>query len=217
MERLKRKAINFDLNTNEMKQLGIYPDGYRQLGKSFEKQGFLHRQGSGYISKTKISNSQVIDAIERITEENPWLADCVNKIDVTDIGRQHDLTFIVKRFADQVATNEVEADNTKKELSNKDKEVISNIKNSNLGAEFNWLYAGKNVGERDAADKKLIGIIHFFSEDAAQSERIFKSSGLDRSDKGAGYVQGLISAAKNAPVVQGDRGRGKTQYKGSAK
>ncbi len=34
-----------------------------------------------------------------IIQENPWLAECVRKIDVTDIGRQHDLTSVVKEYA----------------------------------------------------------------------------------------------------------------------
>ena len=37
MEQRKRKAINFDLDTNAMKERGLYPDGYRELGKFFHK------------------------------------------------------------------------------------------------------------------------------------------------------------------------------------
>lgn len=220
MAKLKRKAINFDLDTNEMKSLGIYPDGYRQLGKSFYKWGFDHRQGSGYVSKAKLSNNQVNDIVMNVTEENLWLARCGKKIDVTDVGKQYDITALVKNYASRVLARESVKENndsTKNELSSKDEEVISSIANSKFGAEFCELYKGKNVGARDAADKKLIGIIHFFAEDAAQSERIFKSSELYRADKGAGYVQEHIKAAKNAPVAQGGRGRGKTQYKGSAR
>lgn len=220
MERRKRKAINFDLDTNEMKSLGIYPDGYRQLGKSFHKWGFDHRQGSGYVSKNKLSNSEVIDAMLNVTEENLWIARCSKTVDLSDVGPLHDLTALVKNYASMVLARESAKDSndsSKKELSSKDEQVISSIANSKFGAEFCDLYKGKNIGEGDAADKKLIGIIHFFAEDAAQSERIFKSSELYRADKGAGYIQGLIKAAKNAPVAQGDKGRGKTQYKGSAR
>ncbi len=96
MERLKRKAINFDLNTNRMKELDLYPKGYRLLGNSLHRQGFTHRQGSGYVSKGKIDSLQVNRAILAIVKENPWLAECVKKIDVTDIGNQHDLTMVVK-------------------------------------------------------------------------------------------------------------------------
>ena len=31
------KAINFDLNTNAMKSIGEYPNGYKKLGASYEE------------------------------------------------------------------------------------------------------------------------------------------------------------------------------------
>ncbi len=43
MEKGKIKALNFDLDTNVMKSLGVYPDGYRQLGKALHEAGFLTR------------------------------------------------------------------------------------------------------------------------------------------------------------------------------
>lgn len=90
MERPKRKAINFDLDTNAMKERTIYPVGYELLRLSFEERGFYHRQGSGYISIEKMTHSDVNFIIKSITEENLWLADCVKRIDVTDIGKQYD-------------------------------------------------------------------------------------------------------------------------------
>lgn len=35
-----------------------------------------------------------------IVSEYSWLSKCINKIDVTDIGRQHDLTMLVKEIAE---------------------------------------------------------------------------------------------------------------------
>ncbi len=95
MEKGKIKALNFDLDTNVMKSLGVYPDGYRQLGKALHEAGFLHRQGSGYVSKGKLLNDDVNDIVESLTVKNPWLVKCVNKLDVTDVGKQHDLTKVV--------------------------------------------------------------------------------------------------------------------------
>ena len=88
MERQKRKAINFDLDTNKMKELKLYPKGYRMLGASLKKHGFEHRQGSGYISKERIDSIMVARIIESVTKEQVWLAECGRKIDVTDIGRR---------------------------------------------------------------------------------------------------------------------------------
>lgn len=115
MERQKRKAINFDLDTNKMKELKLYPKGYRTLGASLKKHGFEHRQGSGYISKERIDSIMVARIIESVTKEQVWLAECVRKIDVTDIGRQHDLTATVRELSE--ATNGLSEDNIKENIS----------------------------------------------------------------------------------------------------
>lgn len=102
MERTKRKALNFDLDTKKMKELNLYPRGYRLLGSSLKKHGFEHRQGSGYISKAKLDGDNVYDIISDVVSENEWLASCVKKIDVTDIGKQHDLTMTVKELSEML-------------------------------------------------------------------------------------------------------------------
>lgn len=107
MERPKRKAINFDLDTETMKEYSKYPIGYELLRVSFKKYGFEHRQGSGYISKDKLMSSDVTDVVRNIVKEQPWLSECVKKIDVTDIGKQHDLTAIVKEYGDILRAQEV--------------------------------------------------------------------------------------------------------------
>lgn len=100
MERRVRKAINFDLDTVRMREMSLYPQGYKMLQQSFKKVGFTHRQLSGYVSKEKLNSVQVPKIIEKIITENPWLVNCVKKIDVTDIAKQHDLTAIVKECAE---------------------------------------------------------------------------------------------------------------------
>lgn len=102
MDSQSRKAINFDLDTVKMREIDLYPKGYQLLKHSFKIEGFIHRQGSGYVSKEKLSNNEVRKTIRNIVRRNPWLADCVRKIDVTDIGRQHDLTAIVRDIGEQV-------------------------------------------------------------------------------------------------------------------
>lgn len=189
----KRKALNFDLDTNVMKELGVYPSGYQALGKSFEEQGFTHRQGSGYISKNRLTESDVQNALKKIIDKNPWICECVKKIDVTDIGRQHDLTAIVKRFGAMLsAQQDSRAESTEKKLTASDEAVIKRIRSSIQGSEFDKLYSGtdKSVG----ADKKLAAIIKFFANgDEEQSGRIFKSSALYKIENGDGYVKGLFA------------------------
>lgn len=111
MEKGKVKAINFDLDTNVMKSLGVYPDGYRQLGKALHEAGFLHRQGSGYVSKEKLLNDDINDIVESLTIKNPWLVKCVNKLDVTDVGKQHDLTKVVLAALSNKGTKLKESEN----------------------------------------------------------------------------------------------------------
>ena len=102
MERTKRKALNFDLDTKKMKELNLYPRRYRLLGSSLKKHGFEHRQGSGYVSKAKLDGDNVYDIISDVVSENEWLASCIKKIDVTDIGKQHDLTMTVKELSEML-------------------------------------------------------------------------------------------------------------------
>lgn len=100
MERKRNKAINFDLDTNKMKEMNLYPKGYKILGAALRMHGFEHRQGSGYISKEKIDSDAINDLVIAIVSEYSWLSKCIKKIDVTDIGRQHDLTMLVKEIAE---------------------------------------------------------------------------------------------------------------------
>lgn len=121
MEEISRKAINFDLDTNKMKTMSIYPNGYNKLEQSFKKLEFEHRQGSGYVSKNRLNSRKVVLIIREITRENPWLKDCVNKIDVTDIGKQFDLTKIVKKTKMQC--------NATENVSQECKDFILNLPN----------------------------------------------------------------------------------------
>lgn len=95
-----KKAFNFDLDTQMLKE--IYPgknyrDGYRDICKFLEINGFEHRQWSGYVSKTAMSNLQINKLVERLINAFPWLKECVNRFDVTDIGEQHDLMYIFEK------------------------------------------------------------------------------------------------------------------------
>ena len=94
MERRYLKAINFDLDTHKLQ--ANYRNAYYDLRRFFEKHGFEHRQGSGYISLTKLATADIYDLMDDLTQALPWIGDCVNKIDVTNIGQQHDLIDLVR-------------------------------------------------------------------------------------------------------------------------
>lgn len=99
MERKYFKAINFDLSTHQL-AINYHGNNYRQayddLRKFFVQHGFTHRQGSGYLSGKKLSTADVYDLMDDLSQKFEWLALCVSKIDVTNVGQQHDLTDLVR-------------------------------------------------------------------------------------------------------------------------
>lgn len=99
MERKYLKAINFDLSTHQLKKLypGVnYRHAYDDLKHFFEHHAFEHRQGSGYISVNELSTVDIYDLMDDMAHQYQWLGECVNKIDVTNIGTQHDITELLK-------------------------------------------------------------------------------------------------------------------------
>ena len=95
MERKYFKALNFDLDTHQLKAHypGVnYRQAYDDLRRFFKRHQFSHRQGSGYTSDTKLSTADIYDLMDELARKFPWIGACVNKIHVTTIGRQHALT-----------------------------------------------------------------------------------------------------------------------------
>ncbi|MCM1042641.1 MAG: hypothetical protein NC350_00290 [Corallococcus sp.] len=90
-----RRAINFDLDTKKMKSQKVYKHGYSDIKKFLRKHGFAHRQYSGYLSDKEMRIEEVVDIIERLMQNCPWLPSCTNKIDLTDYQQAFDLTQFV--------------------------------------------------------------------------------------------------------------------------
>ena len=81
------RAFNFDLDTKAMfSELGSKTKGYDVLRRWFEKNRCEHRQGSGYRSLFPLTQIEATKLVERLGSENPWLASCVNRFDVTNSG-----------------------------------------------------------------------------------------------------------------------------------
>ena len=105
MERKYFKALNFDLDTHQLKEYypGInYRRAYDDLCRFFKRHRFSHRQGSGYISDDKLATADIYDLMDELSWQLPWSGVCVNKFDVTNVGRQHDLTELLKPAEDIV-------------------------------------------------------------------------------------------------------------------
>lgn len=103
MERKYFKAINFDLNTHRLKDFyprTNYRKAYDDLEHFFNQHNFSHRQGSGYVSTIKLSTADIYDLMDDLANNFEWISKCVNKIDVTNVGQQYDLTNLLCRPTD---------------------------------------------------------------------------------------------------------------------
>ncbi len=97
VERKYYKAINFDLDTNGLKQYyARYQKAYDDLLRFFKNHDFSHRQGSGYISNSKLTSADIVDIIGELKKSFIWTETCIKKIDVTNVGAQYDLTELLK-------------------------------------------------------------------------------------------------------------------------
>lgn len=97
-----KKALNFDLNTKKYEYYTHKkaPTAYIQIKKFLIRNGFEHRQGSGYISKDSLNDGKIFAIIQNMSIELKWMKICVRQIDVTNIGKQHSLIDVVKRAPD---------------------------------------------------------------------------------------------------------------------
>ncbi len=92
-----RKAINFDLYTDELKK--HFDDTRKPYGliKDFMlENGFEHRQYSGYASKEPMEDEYIFLLIRKISKKITWLASCIKEFDITDIGEQYSLKDTIK-------------------------------------------------------------------------------------------------------------------------
>ena len=97
MEKKKyRKTINFDLSSNEL--MKIYPDTsipYSAIKRFMLKNGFEHRQKSGYVSIEPMSDIDITKFSEKLGRKFTWLEKCLDKYDIANIGDDFDLRNIV--------------------------------------------------------------------------------------------------------------------------
>ena len=96
---LSRKAINFDLSTNELKKhFKDTREPYAKIKTFMLENGFEHRQYSGYASKEPMKDEQVSSLARKLNKKFSWLSSCIQEFDVTDIGEQYSLNHIFKDF-----------------------------------------------------------------------------------------------------------------------
>ena len=55
-----------------------------------------------HLTKRFMATADIYDLMDELSRQFPWIGICVNKIDVTNVGRQHDLTELLKPAEDIV-------------------------------------------------------------------------------------------------------------------
>lgn len=98
-----RKMINFDLDQAKLKEFypGTSPNhAYTKIGIFLKKNGFVHVQGSGYISKEPILEVEITSLINELVEKNIWLAKCFKAFSTSDVTNKTD------RMPDIIAVDE---------------------------------------------------------------------------------------------------------------
>jgi virulence-associated protein VapD len=103
------KAINFDLDTKALSRFfggNKYRKGYSLIRRFLIENGFRHHQYSGYISQSAMSYGEIYILItDRMVSELPWIVDCVNKFDATNVTSQSDMLAAIKSEANTRATD----------------------------------------------------------------------------------------------------------------
>ncbi|MDE6529585.1 MAG: hypothetical protein K2K96_02295 [Lachnospiraceae bacterium] len=90
----KYRAVNFDLSIDKLKEhySETNPKGaYRDIRRFLEKNGFEHRQGSGYRSTSDMTDADALDVMRAMYKSMPWIDECSKKIDLTNIESLYDI------------------------------------------------------------------------------------------------------------------------------
>ena len=104
-----RKQITFDLSQEALE--AHYPRGeraqsehhyrkaYQDIRRFMEKQGFMWRQNSVYVSEAPMTTMDIVLLSQLMAEKLPWLRLCVKEITATDIGAQYSLLGLLRSDA----------------------------------------------------------------------------------------------------------------------
>ncbi|RAX56414.1 hypothetical protein CCZ01_09590 [Helicobacter monodelphidis] len=101
-----RKAIHFDLSTNELKK--FFADTrkpYSQIKQFMLKNGFEHSQYSGYISKEPMDRNDISNIAKKLGRAFTWLESSMQRMQVTNVDEfQFDVETIVRESAKMTET-----------------------------------------------------------------------------------------------------------------
>jgi virulence-associated protein VapD len=97
----RHKAINFDLDTGRLRQ--VFGEkgrrkAYAQIKSFLTKNGFVHKQWSGYISLRPMSYGDVYDIVFKMIDQCPWLPACANQFDATNVMSETDMMSAILQY-----------------------------------------------------------------------------------------------------------------------
>ena len=168
MELKHIKCVNFDLDTQEL--LKHFPKGtakaYNLIKAFFEKEGFEHRQYSGYISKEPMSNNKVFKIMTKLGQELTWIKDCIQKIDTSNAIIQMDMSQVVIKGAN-LKLNQLHQEFTQKlkDYQNK-KNILNSTAKIKYEKELLNLYQSL-INSHIVIDEKDVKLIKSFSKQTA--------------------------------------------------
>lgn len=93
-ETKRRYAINFDLKISNLEKhySKTNPKGaYKEIARYMAKNGFSHRQWSGYISDKTMTRTELVDFTKALHKQFPWLINCEENLDATVITSIFDI------------------------------------------------------------------------------------------------------------------------------
>lgn len=115
----KYRAINFDLKLKFLRS--YYPkknilNAYRDIKSFMMKNGFSHRQWSGYRSDEKLTDRQVRNLMLQMRNELTWIDKCSTKIDVTNIEKIYDIKAFYASYHEDQRDKDIEKAFTESEI-----------------------------------------------------------------------------------------------------
>lgn len=69
----------------------FFKRAYKDIQRFMSANGFERRQHSVYVSTGELTTLDVVCLMRRMAIQLPWISQCAEKVDATDIGAQHSL------------------------------------------------------------------------------------------------------------------------------
>ena len=88
-----RKQLAFDLDTKVCEAIlgSNYHIIYREIRDFMISNGFIHIQGSVYVSQNELSVVEVLNLLYDLRERIPYIEKCIRDIRQADVSREHSL------------------------------------------------------------------------------------------------------------------------------